>query len=83
MSHNKYWCDRNDNKLFENFNRKRNFNLSCTSVSNYFMERCSDGGHSKPFWQTIGPFMSSKGENHNEIILCEDDVIITEPRKVG
>ncbi len=27
--------------------------------------------------------MSSKGENHYEIMLCEDDVIITEQRKVG
>ncbi len=26
--------------------------------------------------------MSSKGESQNEIMLCEDDVIITEPEKV-
>ncbi len=71
MSQNMHWCDKNDDKLFEDFKRKRNFfvNLSHTSVSNYFKERYS--------------FMSSKGENHNEIMLCEDDVIITEPEKVG
>ncbi len=85
MSQNKHLCDKNNNKLFEDFKRKRNFfvNLSHTSVSNYFEERCSAGAQSKTFWQTIRPFMSSKGENHNETMLCEDDVIITEPGKVG
>ncbi len=82
MSENKHWCDKYNNNLFEDFKRKRNFfvNLSHTSVSNYFKERCAQ---STTFWQTIRPFMSSKGENHNEIMLCEDDVIITEPGKVG
>ncbi len=74
-----------NNKLFETFKRKRNFfvNLSHTSVSNYFKQRCSDGAESKMFWQTIRPFMSSKGESDNEIMLFEDNVIITEPGKVG
>ncbi len=58
--------------LLEDFKRKRNFfvNLSQTLVSNYF----KDSAQSKTFWQ---------GENENEIMLYKDDVIITEPGKVG
>ncbi len=37
----------------------------------------------QPVWTQVLYHLCSHRENHNEIMLCEDDVIITEPRKVG
>ncbi len=40
---------------------------------------CSDGEQSRPFWQTVWPYISDKGETHHEIMLCKDDKIVSDP----
>ena len=50
------------------------------SIKNYFTERCSGGPKSKDFWPTIKPFLSknSQSKNNNNVILKENDVLISD-----
>ncbi len=31
------------------------------------------------FWQTVRPYLSDKGENHHDIMLCKDDELVSDP----
>ncbi len=53
------------------------------STINYFKEKCSDGEQSSPFWQTVRPYLSDKGETHHDITLCKDDKIVSDPEIVA
>ena len=52
------------------------------SQATYFSERCDGGAKNKKFWKTIKPFLTSKQPSSNNIILKEDDKIITDERDV-
>ena len=48
----------------------------------YFKEHCSK--HDKNMWVTISPFFTGKRfRNANNIILCENDNIVTDPSRVS
>jgi len=85
MFQNKHWRNKGNAKLWDDFRTKRNtyVSLSRTSLSKYFEDRCSNGEQSRTFWQTVRPFMSSKGDDQNEIMLCENDQILSDPKIVG
>ncbi len=53
------------------------------STINYFKEKCSDGEQSRPFWQTVRPFMIDIGKTHHDIILCKDYKIVSDPEIVA
>ena len=52
------------------------------SQATYFSERCAGGAKNQKFWKTIKPFLTSKQPTNNNIILKEDDKIITDEREI-
>ena len=84
MLRNRYYNIRSK-QSWENYRQQRNL---CTrirreSVNQYFLERCAGGPKSRDFWPTVKPFLSKNCVNNNDnIFLCEDEVLITEPDKV-
>ena len=52
------------------------------SQATYFSERCEGGAKNQKFWKTIKPFLTSKQPSSNNIILKEDDKIITDEREI-
>ena len=52
------------------------------SQATYFSERCEGGAKNKKFWKTIKPFLTSKQPSCQNIILKEDDKIITDEREI-
>ena len=52
------------------------------SQATYFSERCDGGAKNQKFWKTIKPFLTSKQPSSNNIILKEDDEIITDEREI-
>ena len=65
--------------------RNQKTKIKRESIKNYFFERCSGGPKSKDFWPTIKPFLTNKSINKgtNEIILKENDNLITDQNKVS
>ena len=52
------------------------------SQATYFSERCDGGAKNQKFWKTIKSFLTSKQPSNNNIILKEDDEIITDEREI-
>ena len=52
------------------------------SQATYFSECCDGGAKNQKFWKTIKPFLTSKQPSSNNIILKEDDEIITDEREI-
>ena len=52
------------------------------SQATYFSERCEGGAKNQKFWKTIKPFLTSKQPSCQNIILKEDDEIITDEREI-
>ena len=52
------------------------------SQATYFSERCEGGAKNQKLWKTIKPFLTSKQPSSNNIILKEDDKIITDEREI-
>ena len=52
------------------------------SQATYFSERCAGGVKNQKFWKAIKPFLTSKQPTNNNIILKEDDKIITDEREI-
>ena len=52
------------------------------SQATYFSERCEGGAKNQKFWKTIKPFLTSKQPSCQNIILKEDDKIITDEREI-
>ena len=78
------------NKYPTSVNIKRNKQLRNTCVKlrlksrcKYFAERCDGGIRKQKFWPTINPFLSSKVNSQNNIILCENDCIISDAQEVA
>ena len=43
-------------------------------AAKYFAERCDGGIRNQKFWPTIKPFLSSKVNSQNNMILCEKKI---------
>ena len=52
------------------------------SQATYFSERCEGGAKNHKFWKTIKPFLTSKQPSCQNVILKEDDKIITDEREI-
>ena len=52
------------------------------SQATYFSERCEGGAKNQKFWKTIKPFLTCKQPSCQNIILKEDDKIITDEREI-
>ena len=70
---------------WELYRKQRNHvtKLKKASMRVYFLEQCAGGPKSKDFWPTIKPFLSKKGsDGGSEVILCEDDRVISDQAEV-
>ena len=52
------------------------------SRATYFSERCEGGGKNQKFWKTIKPVLTSKQPSNSNIILKENEKIITDEREI-
>ena len=64
--------------------RNKVVKLRYSSINNYFHKKCSGRTGGKDFFNTIKPFLSDKssGRQTSNILLCENDKIISEPALV-
>jgi len=51
-------------------------------LRSYFLKKCKGGTSNKHFWNTIKPFVSHKMKSRNNIILREEDNIVTDPSRI-
>ena len=79
MSQNAYWRYKGNPHLWEVYRQARNkfVKINRQSRQLYFKERCKDGGNSRSFWQTIRPFITDKVNSSNDIMLKEEETIVT------
>ena len=79
MLKNKHLADRkNDIKRF-GYTKQRNkvTDMRRIAIKEYFMSKCKPGASPRDFWNAIGPFLSSKSKSHRNIILKEEETIVT------
>ena len=79
---------KNKNPNPENFERYRILRNKCvklrlSSQRKYFKQRCEGGPKNQHFWPTIKPFVNNKSNSNKDIILCENDNIISHPNEVA
>ena len=72
----------------ENYDRYRNLRNQCVKIGKrskkqYFAERCEGGPKNQHFWATIKPFISPRHYANIDIMLCENNSIITESESVA
>ena len=72
----------------ENYERYRILRNQCVNIGKmsqkqYFTERCEGGPKNQHFWPTIKPFISSRHDTNIDIMLCENDSIISESETVA
>ena len=72
----------------ENYERYRILRNQCVNIGKmskkqYFTERCEGGPKNQHFWSTIKPFISSRHDTNIDIMLCENDSIISESETVA
>lgn len=72
----------------ENFTRYKKLRNKCVqmrrvSQRKYFAERCDGGPRSKQFWTTIKPFINTKMCSNPNVILCENDTMVSDPLAVA
>ena len=72
----------------ENYDRYRNLRNQCVKIGKrskkqYFAERCEGGPKNQHFWATIKPFISPRHYANIDIMLSENNSIITESESVA
>ena len=51
-------------------------------LKSYFLSKCKGGSSNKKFWRTIKPFCSNKSNKGGDIVLKENNEIISEPTEL-
>jgi hypothetical protein len=85
MAKNAHNKDKKNDWKWNVYKKYRNeyVSLKWDSINNFFSTRCQDGPQSVPFWRTVGPFMTDKGNSKSTgIMLNEDGEIICNCEKV-
>ncbi len=62
--------------------RNRVTSLRCKAIRIIFLSKCKPGATVKAFWYAVAPFISTKSKFHRNIILKEDENIITDTGKL-
>ncbi len=77
---NKHLKDRANPIKWLLYRRQRNrvTSLRRKAIRHFFLSKCKPGATGKDFWYAVGPFMSTKSKCHINIILKEDENIITD-----
>ena len=79
---------KNKHPCSENYEQYRFLRNQCVKIAKrskkqYFTERCEGGPKNQHFWATIKPFISPKHNANIDIMLGENDLIITESESVA
>ena len=63
--------------------RNKCVKLRLSSQRKYFSERCEGGPKNQSFWPTIKPFLTNRNQSNGNIMLCDNDEIITDSISVA
>ncbi len=76
--------DRQNNSKWNKFMAQGNKSTSLRrlSIRDYILSRCKPGASNKDFFDAVGPFMTNKIKSQQNIILQEEECIVTEPSDV-
>ena len=87
MWRNKHFKNKRDKLARQNYVKLRNkvVKLKKRSIQTYFDRKCNTQFGGNDFYKTVKPFLSDKGtgSSGSNIILREDDVLITDPIHVA
>ena len=80
MLKNKHKKDRKNYGKWHSFVYQRNKSTSMrrSAIKDYILSKCRPGASQKDFWDIVGPFMANKSKSQRNIILREDDSIISD-----
>ena len=70
---------------YEQYKRQRN---KCTSlrrkaIREHFRRKSSESENPREFWSAYRPFLNSKTKQANNIILKEDNIVISDKKKIA
>ncbi len=79
MLKNKHQSDRQNELKRSHYTKQRNkvTEMRRNAIKEYFMSKCKPGASPKDFWNAVCPFMSSKSKSRRNIILKEEDTVVT------
>ena len=70
--------------LEREYNKQKNkvTEMRRQAIKSYFMSKCTENCSPREFWECIRPYMNDKTKSHRNIILQEDDKIVTSREEV-
>ena len=85
MLKNVHLRDKSNKNAFEKYRKQRNFvtALRRQAIKSYFMRHCNQSTSPADFWKTIKPFMSNQELSRGNIILRENDEIISNESEIA
>ncbi len=80
MLKNKHLKDRSNPIKWLLYRQQRNkvTGIRRKAIQEFFMSKCKPGASPRDFWNAIGPFLSKKNKSQRNIILKENDHIVTD-----
>ena len=83
---NKLWKKFTRNRTDENYEAYKTQRNTCTSlrrkaIKQHFARKTADTEHPSEFWSTFRPFLHTKSKQANDIILKENDRIISDKKE--
>ena len=84
MLSNKYKSDPSNVRKWNDFRIQRNkvTDLRRIAIKEYFLSKCKPGAAQKEFWDAVCPFMANNTKSQRNVILKEDDRIITDTAEI-
>ena len=79
MLKNKHLKDRSNPIKWLLYKQQRNkvTGMRRNAIREFFMSKCKPGASPRDFWKAVGPFMSTKSKSRRNILLKENDNIVT------
>ena len=70
---------------YEQYKRQRNrcTSLRLKAIREYFRRKSSESENPREFWSAYRPFLNSKTKQANDIILKEDNIVISDKKKIA
>ena len=85
---NKLWKKFTRNRTDANYEAYKTQRNTCTSlrrkaIKQHFVRKTADTEHPPEFWSTFRPFLHTKSKQANDIILKENDRIISDKKEIA
>jgi hypothetical protein len=80
MLKNKHLKDRSNPIKWLLYRQQRNkvTGIRRNAIKEFFMSKCKPGASPRDFWNAVGPFLSKKNKSRRNIILKENDHVVTD-----